>query len=203
MELKEAWEISRKFITEYTGKEPGTIGERNTTQYDVDKGSVHSYLETYHDSFNKYLGKPINILEVGISGGWSLYMWKQYFGKDSNVVGIDIDPYNLIWKDENKEVKMIFSDINDMDRISSELGDMRFDIIIDDGSHITEDMINTFYFLFGRLKEGGTYVMEDVDGNYPDRVQSIMDKLSEHSPELIDLRKVKERYDDILIIFKK
>lgn len=203
MELKEAWEISRKFITEYTGKEPGTIGERNTTQYDVDKGSVHSYLETYHDHFNKYLGRPINILEIGISGGWSLYMWKQYFGKSSNVVGIDIDPYNLIWKDENKEVKMIFSDINDMDRISSELGDMRFDIIIDDGSHITEDMINTFYFLFGRLNEGGTYVMEDVDGNYPDRVQSIMDKLSEHSPMLVDLRKVKERYDDILIIFKK
>lgn len=98
---------------------------------------------------------------------------------------------------------MIFSDINDMDRISSELGDMRFDIIIDDGSHVTEDMINTFYFLFGRLNEGGTYVMEDVDGNYPDRVQSIMDKLSEHSPVLVDLRKVKERYDDILIIFKK
>lgn len=203
MELKEAWEISRKFITKYTGKEPGTIGERNTTQYDVDKGSVHSYLETYHEKFSKYLDKPINILEIGISGGWSLYMWKQYFGKDSNVVGIDIDPYNLIWKDEDKEVKMIFSDINDMDRISSELGDMKFDIIIDDGSHVTEDMINTFYFLFGRLNEGGTYVMEDVDGNYPDRVQSIMDKLSEHSPELIDLRKIKERYDDILIIFKK
>ena len=65
------------------------------------------------------------------------------------------------------------------------------------------EVISNSDIIFVRLNEGGTYVMEDVDGNYPDRVQSIMDKLSEHSPVLVDLRKVKERYDDILIIFKK
>jgi SAM-dependent methyltransferase len=203
MILREVWEKSRKFITEYTGKEPGTNGERNTTQYDIDKGSIHSYLETYHDHFNKYLGNPINILEIGISGGWSLYMWNQYFDKGSNVVGIDIDPYNLIWKNEDNRVKMIFSDINNTNKVNSELGDMKFDIIIDDGSHVFEDMANTFHFLYDRLNKGGTYVIEDVDGNYPDKVQLIMNKLSQYSPEMVDLRNVKGRYDDMLIIVKK
>ena len=64
-------------------------------------------------------------------------------------------------------------------------------------------MINTYNFLSKRLKSGGTYVMEDVDMNYPTRVQKIMDELSDFSPKLIDLRSIKGRYDDAMIIFEK
>lgn len=201
--LRESWEKTLKFIKEYTGKEPGTNGERNTTQYDCDKGSTHAYLDTYNEYFKKYLDRPINLLEIGISGGWSLYMWKEYFKEGSKIFGIDIDPLNLIWKDENKEVTMIFSDINDTSKVNSQLGDTKFDIIIDDGSHQVNDMINTFNQLFGRLNSGGIYVMEDVDGTYPDRVDFLMSQLSSFSPKMVDLRQVKGRYDDILIIVEK
>ena len=199
MNLKETWETSRKFITEYTGKEPGTNGDRNTTQYDVDKGSTHTYLEAYENCLNKYKGRPINILEIGISGGWSLYMWKQYFDEGSNIVGIDIDPLNLIWKDENKETKMIFSDINDYDKVVSELGDMEFDIIIDDGSHTIEDQYNTYNFLFStRLKSGGTYIIEDFAN-----LETHITHFLQFSPKIVDMRESKGRYDDVLVIFEK
>lgn len=203
MNLRKSWEQTIDFIKKYTGKEPGTNGDRNTTQYDCDKGSTHSYLETYHEYFQKYEGKKINLLEIGISGGWSLHLWKEYFEKGSQIFGIDLDPLNLIWKDENKEVTMIFCDSNDSNTINHHLENTKFDIIIDDGSHQVNDMLNSFDMLFNRLNNGGIYVMEDVDGTFPDRVEFLMQRLSPYEPKLIDLRNVKGRYDDILIIIEK
>src|SRR5690606_41306911 len=40
------------------------------------------------------------------------------------------------------------------------------DLIIDDGSHINEHVIESFNFLFPRLKSGGIYVIEDVQTSY-------------------------------------
>jgi hypothetical protein len=201
--LKETWDRTINFIREYTGKEPGTNGERNTTQYDCDKGSTHAFLEEYEKLFTKFKEKQINILEIGISGGWSLHLWKEYFQKGSKIIGIDLDPLNLIWKDENKEVQMIFCDSNDSNTINSSLGDIKLDIIIDDGSHQVQDMLNSFDMLFNRLNQNGLYVMEDVDGTYPEGITYLMNKLSEYNPKLIDLRHLKNRYDDILIIIEK
>jgi hypothetical protein len=42
----------------------------------------------------------------------------------------------------------------------------RFDIIIDDGSHVNGHVIDTFKFLFPRLKDGGIYVIEDTQTSY-------------------------------------
>src|SRR5882757_9979464 len=40
------------------------------------------------------------------------------------------------------------------------------DIIIDDGSHVNEHMIDTFKILFPLLKDGGVYVVEDTQTSY-------------------------------------
>ena len=41
-----------------------------------------------------------------------------------------------------------------------------FDIIIDDGSHISKDLIKSFNFLFEHLSEGGLYMIEDLHYSY-------------------------------------
>ena len=38
------------------------------------------YLEIYHRYFNKFMGKEVHVVEVGVFGGGSLDMWKSYFG---------------------------------------------------------------------------------------------------------------------------
>ena len=43
-----------------------------------------------------------------------------------------------------------------------EPGVTSFDIIIDDASHITEDQLKVFQYLFQRVRKGGLYVIEDV-----------------------------------------
>lgn len=41
-----------------------------------------------------------------------------------------------------------------------------FDIILDDGSHISEHIITSFTTLFSELKPGGLYVIEDTQTSY-------------------------------------
>jgi demethylmacrocin O-methyltransferase len=42
----------------------------------------------------------------------------------------------------------------------------KFDIIIDDGSHVNKDVIKTFNFLFPFLSENGLYFIEDIQTSY-------------------------------------
>lgn len=46
------------------------------------------------------------------------------------------------------------------------IGESDFDVIIDDGSHKSRDIISTFKFFFPRLKPGGLYVAEDLHCSY-------------------------------------
>ena len=40
------------------------------------------------------------------------------------------------------------------------------DIIIDDGSHLNEHIIESFKILFPKLKDGGVYAIEDIQTSY-------------------------------------
>ena len=51
-----------------------------------------------------------------------------------------------------------------LDKITKETGD--FDLIIDDGSHINEHVIESFKYFFPKLKDGGIYVVEDTQTSY-------------------------------------
>ena len=51
-----------------------------------------TYFQTYEEMFNKYVGKKITFVEVGVLQGGSLFMWKEYFGKDARIIGIDLHP---------------------------------------------------------------------------------------------------------------
>ena len=45
----------------------------------------------------------------------------------------------------------------------------KFDIIIDDGSHINSHVKKTFNFLFKYLRNNGTYFIEDLQTSYISR----------------------------------
>src|SRR5579862_2082512 len=50
------------------------------------------YLDIYHQHFSRFRDSEINMVEVGVLGGGSLDMWREYFGPKVSLFGIDINP---------------------------------------------------------------------------------------------------------------
>ena len=50
------------------------------------------YLPLYHQHFQKFRGKEVHILEIGLFKGGSVHIWKKYFGSKAKIYGVDINP---------------------------------------------------------------------------------------------------------------
>lgn len=135
----------------------------------TDKSSRgHNYAQYYDFVFDHIRYKPINLLEIGIDKGDSLRMWLEYF-PHSEIHGIDIrGGYEYLEEigikthivDQSKKGELI---------LFAEQYPNYFDIIIDDGSHQSNDMVLSFEILFKYLKSGGFYVIEDLLCCYDNR----------------------------------
>ena len=102
----------------------------------------HGYIEVYDSYFKKIKDKELKILEIGIADGQSLLIWSDYF-KNSIIVGIDIHKIDVEEKNLNKKNIRVHqgsqSDKKFINEIINQYGN--FDIIIDDGSHISKDCL--------------------------------------------------------------
>jgi hypothetical protein len=131
-------------------------------KYECDKVSRHKYHELYPNIFDKFKNEDINLFEIGVCEGKSLKVWKEFY-PNCNVFGLDIQ--REIFNDDVKIFKGDQSNINDLINVVNQIP--KCDIIIDDGSHVPEHQLKTFYYLFENLlKDGGTYVIEDVECSY-------------------------------------
>lgn len=126
-----------------------------------------SYLDTYDNLFYELKYKNINLLEVGVRNGGSLETWAEYFKNAENIIGCDIDPLcnNLQYTDER--IKVIVKDIKSDETYNAifNLTD-NLDIVIDDGSHCSVDILHTFVNYFPKLNPGGIFVIEDTHTLY-------------------------------------
>ena len=50
------------------------------------------YFDIYEECFSNFKDKKITFVEIGVHNGGSLNVWKNFFGKDSRIIGIDIKP---------------------------------------------------------------------------------------------------------------
>lgn len=132
-----------------------------------DKSKKHLYDFVYESYLAPLREKPITFLEVGIFRGESIKAWLEYFPKAS-VHGIDlfdrIKPADVEIL-EDKRVHWIESDSTDKNLpnlIKEQWGDIKFDVIIDDGLHTPEANEKTFLNLIEFLKSDGVYFIEDV-----------------------------------------
>jgi hypothetical protein len=50
------------------------------------------YLDIYEHHFAAYRTTPVKFLEIGVFKGGSLELWRNYFGMNATIFGIDIDP---------------------------------------------------------------------------------------------------------------
>ena len=125
----------------------------------------YHYLDIYERHLSRYRETPLFFLEIGVSAGGSLEMWRRYFGAQATIVGIDIDP-ECAGRVDPPNVVRIGSQADPifLNKVIAEFGPP--DVILDDGSHIGSHQQKSFETLFPRLKDGGLYMIEDMHTSY-------------------------------------
>lgn len=158
----------------FYGQEPSTDSPRPSkslnelcSKFKTDKCSnLHNYIEIYENYFSSLRYSTEKLFEIGILGGASHLMWKEYFHK-AEIYGIDIDDCSHL---EQKGIHTFIADQanrDDLKKFISTYGE-GYDIIIDDGGHSMEQQQVSLGYLFKYLKPGGFYIIEDVHTSLKD-----------------------------------
>jgi hypothetical protein len=123
-----------------------------------------NYVEIYEVHFAPYKEKKVDILEIGVQNGRHLQVLKKYF-KHSKIYGIDINP-NVCKQELGNEITTMCFDATKKTLVDDKLNNLTFDIIIDDASHKSDDVIKSFNLLFSKVKPSGIYIVEDLHTSY-------------------------------------
>lgn len=132
-------------------------------KHNTDKVLEHRYDRIYEKFLEPLRDKKIKLFEIGSgSEAASFKMWIEYF-KNGLVYAMDIS------EERNQERGIVYkgdqTKIEDLEKMVNLIG--QCDVIIDDGSHQPQHQIETFNYLFEyMLKEGGVYIIEDIECNY-------------------------------------
>jgi hypothetical protein len=128
-----------------------------------------SYLGYYDTLFRPICNLPVSVLEIGVQNGGSLQTWSEYFESGQRFVGCDINPKCGSLKYDDPRISVVVGDANApttylaIRAISSD-----FHVVIDDGSHQSIDVLNSFINYFPLVRPGGLYVVEDTHTLYLD-----------------------------------
>jgi spermidine synthase len=166
------------------------------TAHGSDKDTDHSYGPVYEHLFPPDRADRVRcVLELGVLDGASLRAWLDYFPR-ARVIGFDrTEPL--------PGDARLWCLRGDMDEpaafLSLLLGTgFRFDLIVDDCSHLPRHQLAFLVVLRQFLVPGGWYVVEDV----PSIAHAEAMKVLVPEAEVRDLRHVKDRYDDILLLWR-
>lgn len=127
-------------------------------KHHTDKHYDHNYIPMYEEFMRGKRLSCTRILEIGLQYGASARMWREYF-PGSDILFIDINPVVTVYG-----ITVIKGNQNDpavWDQVPNEL-----DFVIDDGSHIPNDVITSFNLGFHKLKNGGLWFIEDTHCNF-------------------------------------
>jgi hypothetical protein len=140
-----------------------SINAYNNSPYSSSKHS--SYFQVYDQLFTDFIGKPITFVEIGVANGGSLFMWREFFGPNARIIGIDLDPEVIVWRDYGFEIFIgSQSDRLFWESFVKEVPEI--DIVLDDGGHTFLQQITTVESLVDAIKPGGLIVIEDTHTSY-------------------------------------
>ncbi|MCH2165368.1 MAG: class I SAM-dependent methyltransferase [Marinovum sp.] len=123
------------------------------------------YFPVYSRELARFKNRPVSFLEIGVFRGGSLPMWKGYFAEGSTLVFIDIDPACKEHEIDGTHIRIgNQADPAFLASLIEEFGP--FDVILDDGSHISEHQIASYEYLWPAIKNEGVYLVEDTHTSY-------------------------------------
>ena len=150
------------------------------------KSIKHStYFDSYDHFFSKYRNQKITFVEIGVLGGGSLFMWRNYFGPEARIIGIDLNPNAKKWEEHGFEIYLgNQSDVKFWDVFTKEVG--LIDVVLDDGGHTYEQQIITTECLLSSMNDGGIILVEDTHTSYMSSFGPKSKSFIEYTKILID-----------------
>ena len=124
----------------------------------------HAYTSIYNLLFSNLRYKDIKLGELGILDNNSMLSWREFFS--------NAKLYGFEWFDERLDkaindnidctyIKMNVKDINSISDGLSVAGS-KFDILIEDSTHLFEDQIKFVNEAYKHLNPGGILIIEDI-----------------------------------------
>lgn len=157
----------------------------------------------YEKYLNKFRKKKISILEIGVYRGKSMATFLKFFAK-SKYYGID----TMSHLNEFTSKRSFLFEANSTKFHVRHFRNIKFDFIIDDGSHIKNEVIQNFKKFSNLLKKNGFYFIEDIDvaqyynksgeNNY----KNWMNKLKKNKKFKLKFYKNKINNNSVLIVAK-
>jgi len=139
-----------------------------SSKYKCDKSDRrHKYTQKYHRYFGHMRNQDFNMLEFGFGQGKSVKMWLEYFTK-AKLFTVDVRkelPKDKLIQKYVREGRFVFisADQIDLAKIIPVVNrEKKFQLIIDDASHVAEDQQYTMVQMFCFLASDGYYVIEDL-----------------------------------------
>ncbi len=160
------------------------------------------YFPVYERFLSPFVNRSVVMFEIGVYKGGSLKLWKKYLGPFAVIVGLDVEEPCRMFEDEQCRVRIGDQrDLKFLSKVVREFGPP--DIVIDDGSHMMDDMGASFSFLYPLLNDNGVYIVEDAHtcywedyggglkrpGSFIERAKDLVDSLNAYHigrEELVD-----------------
>jgi len=134
-------------------------------KHNTDKASCHhDYLKKYQKYLPFDRKDSLRVLEIGVLEGASVKTWADWF-YNAEIIGLDRNP--ACKKTEQDRIKIEIgnqADKNFLNYLTNKY--KQFNFIVDDGSHLPDDVIASFEHLFPNLVSGGIYCIEDTCTSY-------------------------------------
>ena len=164
---------------------------------------MHSYVEVYEELLAPYRRQDVVALEIGIMGGASLRMFEEYFS-EGIVYGIDLNDHPMDMADLRPMItegthRIVLMDATNSEAVNRNFQRVKFDVVIEDASHILEHQLTIYENFKSKLNPGAVYIIEDVDR--VDEVRPIFERIDpSKTVRVMDRRHIKGRFDDVLVV---
>ncbi|WP_374636045.1 hypothetical protein [Paracoccus sp. (in: a-proteobacteria)] len=185
----------------------------------TDKFGYHDYTPNYFSLLESWRARPLRMLEIGVGGygfedrgGESLATWRDFFPQ-AEITAIDIQRKTV---ELGPRVRILQGSQVDAPFLAGPVAERGpFDIILDDGSHLNEHVIETFELMFDGLAPGGIYLIEDVQTAFMPRYGGSLTLKAPNSvgyfaDRLVDLAAGRageiaaiERFHNIIVLHKQ
>ncbi len=123
---------------------------------------AHGYAKIYEKYLKNNKDRISNIIELGSFYGNASAAFFFYF-KNAQIYSADINPDMYLYS--SKRLENFFTDTSSRSSIEKNIlnKNIKFDLIIEDASHMLKDQIISLFILFKTLKSGGLFIVEEID----------------------------------------